>query len=204
MQNNPYTTLGVAQDVDADGIRSAYRALIRQWHPDRNSASNAVRKAAEINSAYELLSDPEQRRRYDLAQREVHTRTYPASYPQTYNHTGGRPATIGRCPVCRSPLRRSRNFRTSSNPVWCEACWAVTRGRWGRNAFCTCQCQCWRNYREGRLGTVEGDTRGQCCDCREQDGTACGCVGGENEILDQHNTRWYWRLTREGRSAYAR
>lgn len=63
-----YFTLGVARDADAADIKRAYRKLAREHHPDR--ASPGTRKAAEekikeINEAYEVLKDPEKRRKYD-------------------------------------------------------------------------------------------------------------------------------------------
>ena len=63
-----YKTLGVDRSADADEIKKAYRKLALKWHPDRHSP--AERDAAEetfkrVNEAYEVLSDPEKRRRYD-------------------------------------------------------------------------------------------------------------------------------------------
>jgi curved DNA-binding protein len=63
-----YEVLGVARTAAADEIKKAYRRLALQWHPDRHPAEG--REAAEskfkrISEAYEVLSDPEKRKRYD-------------------------------------------------------------------------------------------------------------------------------------------
>jgi DnaJ-class molecular chaperone len=58
-----YRILGVERGADDKTIKSAYRKLARKYHPDVNKGQDARFK--EINEAYEVLSDPEKRRRYD-------------------------------------------------------------------------------------------------------------------------------------------
>lgn len=60
-----YAALGVGRNASAEEIRSAYRRLARQYHPDVSAASDAGR-FKEITVAYEILSDPEKRQRYDM------------------------------------------------------------------------------------------------------------------------------------------
>ena len=63
-----YQILNVAPDADAEQIRTAYRTLARQYHPDYNpddAGAEGVFKA--ITRAYEVLSDPTRRARYDQA-----------------------------------------------------------------------------------------------------------------------------------------
>ncbi len=61
-----YHTLGVARTATEEEIKKAYRKLARQYHPDINPGDQAAEeKFKEINEAYEVLSDPEKRRRYD-------------------------------------------------------------------------------------------------------------------------------------------
>ncbi|MGO4256797.1 molecular chaperone DnaJ [Marmoricola sp. RAF53] len=66
MTSDPYATLGVDRDADADTLKKAYRRLARQYHPDVNSDPGAPEKFKEVSAAYEILSDPEKRRVYDL------------------------------------------------------------------------------------------------------------------------------------------
>ena len=58
-----YKILGVDRKADDKTIKSAYRKLARKYHPDVNKGKDD--KFKEISEAYEVLSDPEKRRRYD-------------------------------------------------------------------------------------------------------------------------------------------
>ncbi len=60
-----YDLLGVARDADADTLKRAYRRLARQYHPDVNKDPGAEDRFKEIGRAYEVLSDPQSRARYD-------------------------------------------------------------------------------------------------------------------------------------------
>ncbi len=61
-----YATLGVKRDASAEEIKKAYRALAKRFHPDRNPDDpEAERRFREIAEAWEVLSDPAQRERYD-------------------------------------------------------------------------------------------------------------------------------------------
>lgn len=63
---DPYETLGVDRDADAATVKKAYRRLARKYHPDVNSDPGAHERFKEITTAYEILTDPERRRTYDL------------------------------------------------------------------------------------------------------------------------------------------
>src|SRR5690554_5610281 len=61
-----YEVLGVKRNASADEIRRAHRKLVRQYHPDVNKDNKAAEeKFKEVQEAYDVLSDPEQRKRYD-------------------------------------------------------------------------------------------------------------------------------------------
>lgn len=61
-----YEILGLGRDASADDIKKAYRKLAIQFHPDKNPGNpEAEEKFKEAASAYEILSDPEKRARYD-------------------------------------------------------------------------------------------------------------------------------------------
>lgn len=65
-QRDYYEVLGVTKNASEDDIKRAYRKLAAKYHPDRNpgdeSATHAFKEAAE---AYDVLSTPEKRARYD-------------------------------------------------------------------------------------------------------------------------------------------
>src|SRR5215472_7528969 len=60
-----YKILGVDRKADDKTIKSAYRRLARKHHPDVAKGKDSADRFKEINEAYEVLSDPEKRRRYD-------------------------------------------------------------------------------------------------------------------------------------------
>ena len=60
-----YEVLGVARDASQEDIRKNYRQLAKKYHPDVCKDSDATQKFAEIQGAYDCLSDPEKRKMYD-------------------------------------------------------------------------------------------------------------------------------------------
>ncbi|MGW2446202.1 DnaJ C-terminal domain-containing protein [Streptomyces sp. NPDC001494] len=65
MARDFYEVLGVPRDADKDEIQRAYRKLARKYHPDVNKDPAAEERFKEINEAFSVLSDPDQRARYD-------------------------------------------------------------------------------------------------------------------------------------------
>jgi curved DNA-binding protein len=60
-----YKTLGIEKNARQDEIQRAYRKLARKYHPDINRSSDAEDTFKHINEAYEVLGDPEKRKKYD-------------------------------------------------------------------------------------------------------------------------------------------
>src|SRR5215213_8863381 len=60
-----YKTLGVEKKASQDDIKKAYRKLARQYHPDTNKDTGAEDRFKEVSEAYDVLSDPDKRKRYD-------------------------------------------------------------------------------------------------------------------------------------------
>lgn len=64
-----YKTLGLLKEASDDEIKKAYRALAMKYHPDKTeelNKDNAAEKFKEVSEAYQVLSDPEKKRQYDM------------------------------------------------------------------------------------------------------------------------------------------
>lgn len=63
---DPYKVLGVPRNADAEAIKQSYRQLARQFHPDLDPGNpKAEERFKEVGAAYQILSDPDQRARFD-------------------------------------------------------------------------------------------------------------------------------------------
>ncbi|HSA80555.1 MAG TPA: DnaJ C-terminal domain-containing protein [Geminicoccaceae bacterium] len=65
MSDDPYATLGVGREASQDEIKRRYRKLAKELHPDLNPDKEVAERFKQITAAYDLLSDPEKRARYD-------------------------------------------------------------------------------------------------------------------------------------------
>ena len=60
-----YKILKISKDSTQEEIKKQFRMLVKEWHPDRNPDPSTKEKMAEINKAYEVLSDIQRRKNYD-------------------------------------------------------------------------------------------------------------------------------------------
>lgn len=98
MKRDFYEVLGVTKSASASDIKSAYRKLALQYHPDRNKSPDAEEKFKEINEAYEVLSDPQKKSTYDQFGHDAFKQAgganpfsggFNQSGPFTYTYTSG-------------------------------------------------------------------------------------------------------------------
>ncbi|HMO69432.1 MAG TPA: DnaJ C-terminal domain-containing protein [Novosphingobium sp.] len=72
MATDPYATLGVARGAGEKDIKSAYRKLAKELHPDRNADNpKAAERFSEVTRAYDLLSDKDKRARFDRGEIDI-------------------------------------------------------------------------------------------------------------------------------------
>lgn len=96
---NHYETLEVSPKASPEVIRAAFKSLMQRYHPDRRPGDEAAaRKAAQVASAYEVLSDPAKRADYDASLRRQQA---PASASTA-------------AATRRAPVRTARSFRGAS------------------------------------------------------------------------------------------
>jgi DnaJ-class molecular chaperone len=76
MSDDHYTTLGLGKDCTSADITTAYRTKAMQWHPDRSKEKNAATMFQKVTEAYNILSNPLKKSKYDKSRKiSVNTRT---------------------------------------------------------------------------------------------------------------------------------
>jgi DnaJ-class molecular chaperone len=94
---DPYQILGVPKDASEEAIRAAFRKLAKTHHPDLNPGKpEAADRFKEINAAYEILSDPVKRGRYDRGEIDAAGNEKPPEHPFYRDmHSAGGPGGEG-------------------------------------------------------------------------------------------------------------
>jgi len=100
-----YVVLGIPKNALEKDVKSAYRKLARKWHPDANPTNQkeAEEKFKEISEAYEVLGDPEKRKKYDMlgpnwqqaARQAEQQRRYRTSSGDEFEFNFGGPGGVG-------------------------------------------------------------------------------------------------------------
>src|SRR5688572_15707538 len=81
MDQDLYRTLGVARSANHDEIRGAYRNLAKEYHPDRNPGNKAAEeKFKQISAAFDILGDPDKRKKYDAGEIDASGRETPGGF----------------------------------------------------------------------------------------------------------------------------
>ena len=100
---DPYQVLSVSQTASPGELKSAYRNLAKELHPDVNPGDTIVeQRFKEITAAYDLLSDPKKRRQYD--QREINSDGSPR-FEQGNAQRGGQGGAASAAALPPPPLR---------------------------------------------------------------------------------------------------
>ena len=79
---NLYTVLGVAPQAEPREIKESFYSLSKEHHPDISTSDSSIERFREIAEAYEILSNPEKRKQYDL-KHPVKTRSILMHVPTT-------------------------------------------------------------------------------------------------------------------------
>src|SRR5438309_7786630 len=90
-----YATLGVNRTASEKEIKSAYRRLARQYHPDVNKDPKATDRFKLINEAYEVLRDPKKRVKYDQLGSDWERVEREQEFARQYQTQGQGPAGFG-------------------------------------------------------------------------------------------------------------
>ena len=91
MSSDPYKTLGVSKTAAQDAIKKAYRKLVKELHPDLHPDDPAKHERFKaVSAAYDLLGDPEKRRRFDAGEIDASGQERPER--QYYHHYAGQEA----------------------------------------------------------------------------------------------------------------
>lgn len=92
MARNPYDVLGVATTASAADIKSAYRKLAKKYHPDVNASASNEKLFKEITLAYDIIGDPEKRKKFDAGLIDAKGQETPQAF---YTRNGGAQGAAG-------------------------------------------------------------------------------------------------------------
>ncbi len=89
--HNHYDTLGISDSASQQEIKTAFKKLAVQFHPDKHGGNDQMEERfKQINEAYQTLSNPYEKARYDLQRQFGHRSTYTSPQPRYYQQNGPR------------------------------------------------------------------------------------------------------------------
>ena len=103
-----YQVLGVERTATQEEIKKAYRSLARRLHPDVNADPEAGERFKEVTAAYEILSDPQKRRQYDMYGQSGGPDVFPFGDVADIFEAFFGPGTFGRRRPAARPTRTQR------------------------------------------------------------------------------------------------
>jgi len=179
-----YEILGVPRNASQEEIKKAFRRLARKYHPDINKSPEAQEKFKEINEAYQVLSDPEKRKLYDMYGHAA------------FEGTGAQEQTYTRIPDLEEIL--SEFFGEGFGSVFDTIFERATRGRRrerrrplkGEDIFKTVEISLEDAYR-GTTVSVDVDREVECSACggtgydREKGVRTCPTCGGTGQVVQR-------------------
>ena len=131
---DPYAVLGVDPDASPDQIREAFRALVRDRHPDTAPPGAGLNPAvSEVIEAYRLLMDPAERTRYDQGRQPSPPPQAPAPRCPACGGTGIQ-HRFESCPACGGHGETTLLGSGRARQVICRTC--SGRGRRRRSVTC--------------------------------------------------------------------
>jgi molecular chaperone DnaJ len=107
-----YKTLGVDKKASQEEIKKAYRKLARQYHPDTNKDAGAEERFKAISEAYDVLGDPDKRKKYDRG-----GSVFPGGNPFGGGGGGGGPSAGGWSDIFSDIFNTAANRGTRTKPV---------------------------------------------------------------------------------------
>lgn len=126
-ERDVYRLLGIPPSASSDEIHAACRRLARTFHPDRNASGRATQEMQVVNAVRRVLTDPDERARYDRERRRFHDELMrpPMAQLQSWPPIDlGRPRRTRRR-YLRAALLGVRAALTGMVPVRCQGCRAV-------------------------------------------------------------------------------
>ena len=139
LMSDPYAVLGIPRDADEQQVRDAYRRLAKRYHPDLHPDAQTSDRMRRVNEAWDVLSDPARRARYDADHGRVGS-PMPASWSGSSRRPGAAAGSARPWPPAWAPSATANG--SGAQPVgWGASSWTSRPG--------------WRAASEGRCRLSE-------------------------------------------------